>query len=94
MTPTYKAAQSPLCAIYGSHRVYAMLPPDTACTLHAGKGASSGVGFAIPIDTVKGLVDQILTYGRVLRPSLGVVLAPPQALQRLGEQGVLVLDVS
>jgi hypothetical protein len=25
----------------------------------AGKGSSSGVGFAIPIDTVKGLVDQV-----------------------------------
>ena len=29
-------------------------------TLLLGRGASSGVGFAIPIDTVKGLVDQIL----------------------------------
>jgi S1-C subfamily serine protease len=62
--------------------------------MSAGKGASSGVGFAIPVDTVKGLVDQILQYGRVMRPSLGVVIAPPQALQRIGEQGVLVLDVS
>lgn len=59
-----------------------------------GKGASSGVGFAIPIDTVKGLVDQILQYGRVMRPSLGVVIAPPQALQRINQSGVLVLDVS
>jgi len=62
--------------------------------LATGKGSSSGVGFAIPIDTVKGLVSQILQYGRVMRPSLGVVFAPPQALQRLGEKGVLVLDVS
>lgn len=64
------------------------------CAACAGKGASSGVGFAIPVDTVKGLVDQILQYGRVMRPSLGVVIAPPQALQRIGEKGVLVLDVS
>ena len=34
----------------------------------AGRGASSGVGFAIPIDTVSGLVDQILKFGRVVRP--------------------------
>lgn len=60
----------------------------------AGKGASSGIGFAIPVDTVKGLVEQILQYGRVMRPSLGIVIAPPQALQRIGENGVLVLDVS
>lgn len=44
----------------------------------AGKGASSGVGFAIPIDQVKGLVDQILTYGRIVRPVLGISIAPPQ----------------
>jgi len=60
----------------------------------SGKGASSGVGFAIPVDTVKGLVTQILEFGRVMRPSLGVVIAPQQALQRIGEKGVLVLDVS
>lgn len=52
------------------------------------------MGFAIPVDTVKGLVDQILTYGRVMRPTLGIVIAPPQALQRVGEKGVLILDVS
>jgi S1-C subfamily serine protease len=69
-------------------------PRDALCCLQTGKGSSSGVGFAIPIDTVKGLVSQILQYGRVMRPSLGVVIAPPQALQRLGENGVLVLDVS
>jgi hypothetical protein len=32
-------------------------------------------------------------YGRVVRPALGVTLAPPQVLQRLGQQGVLVLEV-
>jgi S1-C subfamily serine protease len=52
------------------------------------------VGFAIPIDTVKGLVEQILTYGRVIRPGLGVVLGPPGILSRVGQEGVLVLDVS
>ncbi len=50
-------------------------------------------GFAIPIDTVKGLVDQILTYGRVMRPVLGITLAPPQAVRSLGLEGVLVLEV-
>jgi hypothetical protein len=32
--------------------------PTCVCAA-AGKGASSGVGFAIPIDTVKGLVGQV-----------------------------------
>ena len=33
--------------------------------LRAGKGSSSGVGFAIPVDQVKGLVQQILQFGKV-----------------------------
>eukprot|EP00887_Chlorella_sp_A99_P005565 scaffold1.g5565.t1 len=66
---------------------------NTAIADPSGRGGFSGVGFAIPIDTVKGLVEQILTYGRVVRPVLGINLAPPQALRQLGLQGVLVLDV-
>lgn len=42
------------------------------------QGSFSGVGFAIPIDTVKGIVEQIITHGRVRRPSLGITIAPTQ----------------
>lgn len=73
--------------------VYAGHPDSPAPVDDAGK-ANAGIGFAIPIDTAKGLVEQILQYGRVMRPSLGVVIAPPQALQRSAFKGVLVLDVS
>ncbi|GLC44086.1 hypothetical protein PLESTB_000930900 [Pleodorina starrii] len=66
---------------------------NTAIADPSGRGASSGVGFALPIDSVRGLVEQILTYGRVLRPVLGVTLAPPQILKQLGQPGVLVLEV-
>lgn len=66
---------------------------NTAIVDPTGKGTSSGVGFAIPIDSVRGLVEQILAYGRVMRPALGVTIAPPQLLQRLGQEGVLVLEV-
>lgn len=86
--------QTSTAARHCTHVVQAISLPVAACCMYAGKGSSSGVGFAIPVDTVKGLVDQILQYGRVMRPSLGVVIAPPQALQRIGEEGVLVLDVS
>lgn len=42
---------------------------------------------------MKGLVEQILKYGRVVRPVLGVTIAPPQTLRQLGLEGVLILDV-
>lgn len=65
----------------------------TAIVDPSGTGSNAGVGFAIPIDTVKGLVEQILTYGRVMRPVLGITIAPPQALRVKGQEGVLVLEV-
>lgn len=66
---------------------------NTAIADPTGKGSSSGVGFAIPIDAVQGLVDQILQYGQVIRPVLGITVAPPQVLKQLGQKGVLVLEV-
>ncbi|EIE22079.1 trypsin-like serine protease, partial [Coccomyxa subellipsoidea C-169] len=56
-------------------------------------GANSGVGFAIPIDGTKGLVEQILTYGKVVRPILGITIAPPQTVRQIGVEGVLILEV-
>uniref|UniRef100_A0A7S0WGV5 PDZ domain-containing protein n=1 Tax=Chlamydomonas leiostraca TaxID=1034604 RepID=A0A7S0WGV5_9CHLO len=66
---------------------------NTAILDPTGVGISSGVGFAIPMDPVVGMVAQILATGRVQRPALGVTLAPPQILQQLGVEGVLVLEV-
>ena len=53
------------------------------------------MGFAIPVDTVKGIVDQIIRYGEVTRPVLGVTLAPDAVGRQLGlrEGGVVVLNV-
>lgn len=66
---------------------------NTAILDPTGKGANTGVGFAIPIDTVTGLVEQILQYGKVIRPALGVTIAPPQVLKRMNLKGVLILEV-
>ncbi len=35
-------------------------------------GTSAGVGFAIPINTVKRVVPQLIEYGQVIAPSLNV----------------------
>lgn len=66
---------------------------NTAIADPSGRGANAGVGFAIPIDSARGLVEQILKYGRVVRPVIGITIAPPQALRNMGIEGVLVLDV-
>lgn len=46
-------------------------------------GASAGVGFAIPSDTVAARVASIIQYGYVKRPSLGIYLGQDGLAQRL-----------
>lgn len=43
-------------------------------------GGSQGIGFSIPANTVRRVLDQIVQHGRVLRPYLGVVLQPMDAV--------------
>ncbi|DBB12853.1 TPA: Protease Do-like 1, chloroplastic [Trebouxia sp. C0006] len=60
--------------------------------IYSPSGANSGVGFAIPVDIVRSSVDQIIRFGRVIRPILGISFAPDQSSEQLGVQGILVLD--
>ena len=56
-------------------------------------GAFAGIGFAIPVDEVNRIVTQLIRHGAIVRPSLGVALAPDQLTRRLGIDGVLVMQV-
>ncbi|CAM6101783.1 unnamed protein product [Calypogeia fissa] len=60
--------------------------------IYSPSGTSSGVGFSIPVDTVSGIVEQIVKFGKVTRPVLGISFAPEQSVEQLGVSGVLVLD--
>jgi S1-C subfamily serine protease len=51
------------------------------------------VGFAIPVDTVKDSVAEIIANGRVVRPVLGIAFAPDSSTSQLGVNGILVLSV-
>src|SRR5437773_3579978 len=44
-----------------------------------GVGQSAGIGFAIPINTAKAVLNDLLTLGRVRRPALGVLTLPISA---------------
>ncbi len=44
--------------------------------IYSQSGGSQGIGFSIPANSVRRVLEQILEYGRVLRPYLGVVLKP------------------
>src|SRR5439155_20803890 len=58
--------------------------------IYSPSGASAGIGFAIPVDTVQRIVPQILRHGRVTRPSLQADFFPDTFTKRLGIKGVLV----
>ena len=59
-------------------------------------GAWSGIGFAVPSATVARTVNQIIKYGRTIRPWLGLSLAPMNLMKggkRHKIEGVLVISV-
>jgi S1-C subfamily serine protease len=69
-------------------------------TMIASNGAdqSSGIGFAIPINTAKAVLADIIRYGKVKRPSLGIVsyAIGPDLAQQMGlavDAGILVQQV-
>jgi S1-C subfamily serine protease len=62
--------------------------------IYSPSGASAGIGFAIPVDTVNRIVPELIRSGKITRPGLGVQIAEEQIAQRLGVKGVLVVDVA
>jgi len=53
-------------------------------------GASAGIGFAVPVDTVNEIVPDLIQYGEVRRAGLGVVFFPDWQTRRLGIPGLLI----
>ena len=64
--------------------------------IYSPSGASAGIGFAVPVDTVNRVVPQLIRSGNYIRPALGIE-ADEEANQRLAEvlgvKGVYVLKV-
>ncbi len=56
-------------------------------------GASSGIGFAVPVDTIRKIVPEIIRNGKVVHPGLGVSLMSDQYARRIGLDGVAILEV-
>jgi S1-C subfamily serine protease len=56
-------------------------------------GSSAGIGFALPIDDVRRVVDQLIESRKITRGGLGIQLAHDQLAQRQGIDGVIVAGV-
>jgi S1-C subfamily serine protease len=61
--------------------------------IYSPSGASAGIGFAIPVNTVKSVIPELIAYGRILRPIIGVELASDRWVQRYRIEGLPVVHV-
>lgn len=57
-------------------------------------GASAGVGFAVPVNTVRATVPLLINGQMVDRGFLGLALAPMQISRQASDEGVLILGVA
>src|ERR1700758_1698742 len=62
-------------------------------------GQNAGIGFAIPINTAKAVLNDLMTLGRVRRPALGVHTIPisPELADEIGlpvDYGLLIIQVT
>jgi S1-C subfamily serine protease len=64
-------------------------------TMIAGSYTSTGVGFAVPVDTIRKIVPQLIQFGKVTRPELGgVQFVRDEVAQRAGLTGAVILQVA
>ena len=57
-------------------------------------GSSAGIGFAVPSNTIRRIVTELLRYGRVTQPGLGISPYPDHVTARAGLVGLLLQDVA
>ncbi len=65
--------------------------------IYSPSGASAGIGFAVPVDTVARVVPQLIAQGKYIRPVLGIQIDDglnERLIRSLGTKGVYILKVS
>jgi S1-C subfamily serine protease len=62
--------------------------------IYSPSGASAGISFAVPVDTVRRLVPQILEYGEPIRAGIGILPLPDHLARQLRVEGVVVRELS
>lgn len=65
--------------------------------IYSPSGASAGIGFAVPVDTVNRVVPQIISRGKYIRPAMGITVDSKlndRLTQHLKLTGVVILSIS
>ncbi|RMD80085.1 MAG: PDZ domain-containing protein [Lentisphaerae bacterium] len=61
--------------------------------IYSPTGTNAGIGFAVPVNTIIRIVPQLIRYGRVIRPSLGINVINEAIAKRLGIPGIIIHSV-
>lgn len=63
--------------------------------IYSTSGSSAGLGFAVPSDTISKIVPQLIQFGKIQRPGLGISLLPDHMKERLFQQkkGIIISEV-
>ncbi len=62
--------------------------------IYSPSGTYAGIGFAVPADIVNDVVPQLIQYGRIIRPVLGVETAADSVARGIGiYTGVMIVEV-
>lgn len=62
--------------------------------IYSNSGSSAGVGFAVPMDSIKMIVPELIKYGKVTRPALGIGIAPEAIRYRFGiNEGIIIATI-
>ena len=62
--------------------------------IYSPSGASAGIGFAIPVDTVRRLTEELIQHGHAIQPGIGITLLPDGVGKRFGLDGLIVHEVN
>ncbi|HEU0033752.1 MAG TPA: trypsin-like peptidase domain-containing protein [Kofleriaceae bacterium] len=62
--------------------------------IYSPSGANAGIGFAVPVDTINAIVPQLLKYGKLTRPGLGINILSDQIAAQQKIEGVVILGVT
>jgi len=61
--------------------------------IYSPSGASAGIGFAVPVDTVRRLVPQLVEHGHRIQPGIGIVPLSDAIAARYELAGVVIREV-
>lgn len=61
--------------------------------IYSRTGTYAGIGFAVPVDTIKKIVPQLIKFGKVIRPGIGVSFLADEYARRWEIEGAVIVEV-